>query len=260
MVIMLVMVCSILIAVMLERHGTDALTVQRQLDSYTFHHVSRGIQEGVEAWIKSNGTASITDALTQDGHAFDLDVDGGQTVHIYFQDAQGTVLTEFAGLSGVSLETAQEILYRLREQDGIRMADFVRREGPVAVSMQSASREVMTAVAAAVVDAPTAEAVVSEIIHAREEGLLDANTINEAFNRADVGPEQRPRLTALFTAQPVLWRVVAEADPPLGVYPPRPTIRYGGLAVIMATPGARDRSTSLQRNSAIISWENLGDR
>src|SRR4051812_26592877 len=103
MVLMLVLISGVLLAVMIDRQGAQALTVQRELDSYTFHHISRGVQEAIEAWIRNNGNNDIAGALDVDGHAFDLQVEGGQLVRISFYEAQDTVLAELAGLNGDSL-------------------------------------------------------------------------------------------------------------------------------------------------------------
>jgi hypothetical protein len=258
MVIILVLVGTMYIAFMIERQAAQSLTVQRQLKLYSFDHVSRGIGEAVDAWIKSNGTESVKEALAENGHAFDLEVEGGQTVRVSLFEAQGAVLAEFAGLSGPSLDAAREVLEKLVELERNEAPRFTRREGPVAVSLNSAPREVLTAVAESVLDALDADTFVSEVIRARADGDISTEAFGEVLNRSDVPQEARAELTALFTTQPVLWRIIAEADSPGGVYPPRPSIRYSALAIIINSPGGgRDRSASLQRNSSIISWEDL---
>jgi hypothetical protein len=257
--LLLVVISAIMLTVMLERQGSHAFTVQKELEIYTFHHLTRGIGEGVEAWIRSNGSNELSGALEPDGHAFDLEVEGGQVVRIYFQEAQGTVLTDFAGLSGQSLELAAGAVDQLRRNEGEQARTLLRREGPVAVSVLTATPEVLRAVIQSVTDEIRATALTREILRGREEGTLDATALTQAYEKAEVKPEDRPKLSGLLTAQPVLWKVIAEADAPAGVYPPRPMIRYGGLAVVHAGHG-RDRSSPLQRNSSIVSWENLSDR
>ena len=220
MVLMLVLVSGIILAVMLERQSMQALTVQRELDSYRFHHVSRGMQEAVEAWIRSNGANDIADALDQDGHAFDLAAEGGQVVHISFYEAQGTILADFSGLSGDALDAARAIVEKLRDQRGANAAKFVRREGPVAVSVNTASQEVLQAVISSALDMQQTAALLGEIKSAHNDGVpIDAQGLTGLYDKAEIAAEDRPKILPLLTAQPVLWQVVAETDAPANTYP-----------------------------------------
>jgi hypothetical protein len=257
--LLLILVSGIMITVMLERQVGQTITVQKELDTYTFHHLSRGLGEGIEAWIRSNGANDIGEALAENGHAFDLEVEGGQVVHVYFFEAQGAILTEFAGLSTQTLELAATAVDNLRRNEGLRAREFVRSEGPVAVSVLTAPPEVLRAAISSVCDDIRTTALVGEVLRHQEEGTLDAQILTQLYEQVEVPAEQRGKLGGLLTAQPVLWRVIAETDPPAGVFPRRGTIRYGGLAVVAAGQG-RDRSNPLQRNSSIVSWENLSDR
>jgi hypothetical protein len=265
MVLLLVLVSGIILAVMMERQSAQAHSVQRELDSYRFHHISRGIQEAVEAWIRSNGSNDIATALDQDGHAFDLQVEGsrthGDTVHIYFFEAQGDALADFSGLSGDTLDLARGVIERLRDEQGARAASYVRRDGPVAISVNSAPEEVLHAAFASVLDRQQASALLSEIKRTREDGsLIDAQALTGMYETALIDAQIRPKLQGLITAQPVLWQVVAEADPPAGVSPPPAPVRYGGLAIIAGPGGSKDKTNSLQRSSSFVSWENLEGR
>ncbi len=258
MVLMLLMVSGVVLSFMFERQGAQSLAVKREMDSYVFHHVSRGFQEAVEAWIRSNGNNPIAGALAEDGLAFSLLVDNGQVVDVYFRDAQGAVLADFAGLTGDVLDTAVDIVQNLRDRHGRNAARFIRREGPVAVSVNSAPDEVLEAVIGAVLDRLATNALIYEIKEAREQGPLDRAALDEVFRRAEVPAEQLSRIQSLLAPEPVLWQVVAEARTP-GTS--RPVIRYGGLALVTPnTSGGRNRSASLQRSSSMISWENLTDR
>lgn len=260
MVLLLVLVSGIILAVMMERQSMQSLTVQREMDTYRFHHISRGIQEAVEAWIRSNGTNDVAGALDEEGRAFDLEVEGSKThsdvVHISFYEAQGSILADFSGLSGDALDAARAVVEKLREDQGANAYRFVRREGPVAVSVNSAPDEVLKAVLASVLDMQQVNSMLSEIKHAKENGLIDAQTLGGLYDNAYVDAQTRPKIQGLLTAQPVLWQVVAESEPPRGVFPPPHGVRYGGLAII----GGMSKSNTLQRSSSFVSWENLGDR
>jgi hypothetical protein len=259
-VLMLLVISGIMLAFMFDRQGNQSLTVKREMDSYTFPHISRGIQEAVEAWIRSNGNNSIAAALDENGRAFDLIVDGGQVVHVYFRDAQGTALADFAGLSGDQLDQALDIIENLRRNEGRHAGMHVRREGPVAVSVNTASEAVLKAVIGSTLDPLQTSALISEINDARDGDSIDREALEQAINKADVPTANRPKVQGLLAVEPVLWQVVAEAAVPQNVYPAPPAIRYGGLAIITPTAaGGRNRSAALQRSSSMISWENLSD-
>jgi len=263
-VLMLLAVSGVVIAYMLDRQNAQSRTVAREMESYTFHHISRGIQEAVEGWIRGNGNNSIAPALAEDGHAFDLAVEGGQTVEVYFQDAQGSVLADFAGLTGDNLDMAIDIITELRRSEPRNAADFVRREGPVAISVNSAPEPVLKAVISSVLSPLLATSLTRELLSARAGGEpLDRAKLEQVFRDIEVPSANIPKLQSLLAVEPVLWQVIAQVKTPEGVWPPpRGMIRYGGLALI-ATTGSntpRNRSGDLQRSSSMISWENLSDR
>jgi hypothetical protein len=262
-VLMLLAVSGVVIAYMLDRQNAQSRTVAREMESYTFHHISRGIQEAVEAWIRGNGNNSIVPALEEDGHAFDLMVEGGQTVEVYFQDAQGAVLADFAGLTGDNLDMAIDILIELRRSESRRAAEFVRREGPVAISVNTAPEPVLSAVITTVLDPLLASSLTREILAARAGAEpVDRAKLEQIFRDVEVPGASIPKLQSLLAVEPVLWQVIAQVKTPEGVWPPpRGQIRYGGLAIIGTAGGtaARNRSGDLQRSSSMISWENLSD-
>jgi hypothetical protein len=264
MVLILVLVSGIILAVMFERQAAQALTVERELETYRFHHISRGVQEAVEAWIRNNSNSDIAGALDIDGHAFDLQVEGAQPgrggmVHIYFYEAQDKVLADFSGLSGDALDAAGGVLIRLRDEQGSKALNFVRREGPVPISVNTAPDEVLHAALGSVLDLNQTNSLIGEIRSARKEGtLIDSQALTGLLNNAGVDAQTLPKVQGLITAQPVLWQVVAEADPPAGVYPVPQPVRYGGTAIINGQAG--NKNASLQRNSSFVSWEKLPDR
>ncbi len=258
-VLMLLMVSGVILAFMFDRQGTQSLAVKREMDSYVFHHVSRGIQEAVEAWIRSNGNNPIATALTEDGLAFSLIVDGGQVVDVYFKDGQGTALADFAGLTGEPLDNAVDIIHNLRTRHGRNAARFIRREGPVAISVNEAPDEVLEAVIGSVLDRLATNSLIREIKEAREQDIMSRDALDQAIRRAEVPAASLSKIQALLAPEPVLWQVVAEARPPGGVGPS--PARYGGLALVTPTAaGGRNKSAALQRSSSMISWENLTDR
>lgn len=256
-VLLLVLIAGIVISAMMQRHVTQVMTTQRESLQYTFHHASKGAQEAIEAWLRQSGaTRNMYEALDSDGHAFDLTIDG-MTVKVSLYDAQDSVLVELAGLSGTLREAGLNIIDELRTVAGAGAARFTRREGPLAVSANSAPREVLLAAVNAITDGVGSDALVSEVMHARENGTITVQNLNDVYTQADVEPELRNKLGMVLTAQTTLWRVVAEAQDSSAVYTGRPNRRFCGLVMLSGSLGGnpRDRAAALQRNSLIISWE-----
>jgi len=262
-VLLLVLISGIVIAVMMERHTAQAITVQRELQGYTFHHSSKGSQEAIEAWLRYSGAIrNMAEALDSDGHAFDITLDNGQTIRVSLFDAQDGVLAELAGLPTQSRELARVVLEELQSKAGNQAVRFVRREGPLAVSANSSPDEVLYAAINAITEGEGTEQLVAEITHNRQEGALTPQSLNEIYTRVSLSPDARGRIGQVLTAQPTLWRVVAEAEASQAVYPRPPARRFCGLVVVSGA-GAnnpRDRASQLQRNSMIISWEDCSEQ
>ncbi|MBS0197208.1 MAG: hypothetical protein JSR77_10660 [Planctomycetes bacterium] len=263
LVLLLVLISGLVILAMMERQATQAINVRRELEQYTFHHVSKGVQEAVEAWLRSSGgTRGLADNIEPDGHAFDLTLDTGQTVSIGMFDAQDTALYEMAGLTAQSRELARLMLQELRQRAPKNAGSLVRRDGPLPISVNTASPEVLFAAVNAATDGDGTDRIVNEILHARNEDIITPEALNGILTENVSDPEARGRLNQTITCQPTLWCVVAQAEAPSNVYPRPPARRYCGLVVLSApsSGGGRDRATALQRNSLIIAWEDCTDQ
>ncbi len=262
-VLLLVLVSGIVIAAMMQRHVSQAMTTQREIMQYTFHHASKGAQEAIEAWLRQSGAVqNMAQALGENGHAFDIELDSGFTVKVSLQDAQDSILVEMAGLGAPARELARAMIDELTASAGPQAVRFVRREGPLAISVNSAPKEVLFAAVNAVTDGEGTDNLVDEILHAREDGPMNPQGLLEVYTQADVAPELRQRLASVLTAQPSLWKVTAEAIPSAAVYTGRPNRRFCGLVVMSGMPGSnpRDRVAALQPNSMITSWQDCTEQ
>lgn len=259
MVLMLVLVSSIMLGVMIERHVAQAMTVQRQIDTYGFGHVTRGIGEALDGWVKSNGQNAIADALDGDNLAFSLETAGGETVRIHLQDGQGLALADLAGFGGDTLATGRGILRSLRESEGENASRFVRGDGPLAVSVNSAPPQVLRAVLDSVLETES-NGVVSEILSRRGGTGMTADELTQLLGEApEITPDVRPRVSALLTANPVLWRVTAySARRATGI---RGNTYQAWVLITRTAPvAAGDRASALQRNVSIFDWELVEER
>jgi type II secretory pathway component PulK len=263
-ILLLVLVAGIVISMMMERHVAQALSVQRELQQYSFHHSSKGAQEAIEAWLRYSGASrNMAEALDTDGHAFDLTLEDGSAISVSLFDGQDGVLIELAGLGTANRETARAIIEELQSRAGAGAARFVRREGPMQISANSAPPEVLAAAINAATEGEGTDNLVSEILHAREGEPLTQVSLADVFTQANVSPEIRPKLQTVLTAQPTLWRVIAETKPSGSVYIPGQRQRkFRGLVVLTGNVSGnpKDRAAALQRNSLITSWEEITDR
>lgn len=262
-VLLLVLVAGVVIAAMMQRHVAQALTTQREALQYTFHHASRGAQEAIEAWLRQSGaTRNMPEALGIDGHAFDMVLENGMTIRVSLYDAQDTVLVEMAGLPAASRDLARAMIDELTTNAGPGAVRFIRREGPLAISVNSAPKEVLFAAINAITDGEGTDNIVSEILHAREGGSINAQSLNDVFVQAEVDPEVKQRLGLVLTAQPSLWKVVAEAQDSQAVYIGKANRRFCGLVILSGSSGInpRDRVAALQPNSLITSWQDCSEQ
>lgn len=251
LVVLLTVIAGILLAALLERFGTQQTFAQRQLEQYRDHHIARGLQEAMQAWVNSvdTQTQSLKASLGERGKAFDLELDG-QRVTVYLQDGQGTALAEFAGLSPDEMGTAAEVLDQLRQQDSREARQLIRREGPLAVSVRAADERVLTAVARACSSSARAPRVVAELMRVRDEEEFTIATMAEAFTRAGVEGEERVKLMQMLVTEPTLYRGVAEAPRAGGG-----VIRYTFNVLIPSGANRARMSGGVTRPMAVMDWQ-----
>lgn len=255
MVLLLMVVSGVMLSVMLRRHAAQLMTTKRELDGYTFGHATRGLGDALDAWIKYQGRSPVAEALDPDGRAFDLVIDGGQRVAIRLRDGQGRALMNLSGLSAENVRTGREVLRRLKVATGDEVGNYLREDGPLAVSVNTASSEVLLAVLRAITGDSGGSGLVNDILSRRDsEGLIDPTGLQALVDQSELAPEHKARANALLTANPALWRVVAEAVSPNGV-----VSRFRAWVIITrgATVASGDRAASLQRSVSIFGWEKV---
>lgn len=251
LVVLLTVIAGIILAAMLERFGGQAVFAQRQLEQYRDHHIARGLQEAMQAWVNSidTQTQSLKASLGERGKAFDLELDG-QRISVYLEDGQGTALAEFAGLSSDEMKSAAETLEQLRRQAGRDARQLIRREGPLAVSVKSADERVLAAIARACCDSGRATRVTSELVRARNDEEFTVATMAEAFTKAAVEGEERVKLMQMLVAEPTLYRGVVEAPRSGGGM-----IRYTFNVLIPSGANRARMSGGVTRPMAIMDWQ-----
>jgi type II secretory pathway component PulK len=259
LVLMLVLICSILLAVLLQGHSTMLLNTQRQIDTYAFGHATRGVGEALNLVVQGR-EAEIAQALDPDGKIVEFHVDGGQVLSVYLEDGQGKVLSNLSGLGTENYRLGREVLRRLGEVARERAPLMIRGEGPLAISVNSAPEEVIRAALSAITGGEGGDGLARDIVRRRSaEGVIAADDLRTMISGSELSDEQKGRANALLTASPTLWRVwaVLESGDPFV-----PAQEYTAWATFLrsrsASPG--DRATSAQRSVAIFGWERVTDR
>jgi hypothetical protein len=261
MATVLLLVASVLIIVILDRQSAHRLMVRRQLQQYVEEQSGRGMREAIEAWLAFQRSEDLREALDQDGLGFTVRMDQqglaqGQQVRVFFGDGQGTMLRELAGLDGESFKLARDALVALRREAGAGWARQTRPEGPVAISVSSASRETLLAmVRACLDDGLGAPGFVDELLSVRSGGPMTLEDLGRLISQSGLPAEGQAKLQQALTATPSLWWIEARTET---ADPNRPPLRYGGYAIINR-PGSVRASNIVRRASMILTWERLPD-
>lgn len=210
-VLLLAVAGTVIVAALLTGSTGSVLSVNRQLERYRAHHEARGLQEVIGSWVKTVSAENIEEFLGPDGHALDLETDDGLTISVYLSEAQGTAHLNPRGDGDVDRETGLEIIRRLASLvDPAVLHEYTRTTGPVAVSVRTASSQVLEAVIGAVVEGARASAIRTEILAARERGKIDRSELARIVSTSGANGEERTMLTKLLTAEPDYWQVEIE--------------------------------------------------
>jgi len=260
LVLLLALVVAMMLGLAIERNTAKSHNVARQLDTYRQHHVAKGLQEAISAWLSKQNARTITEALGEDGHAINLILPDRSIAAVYLTDGQGTLLDPQAASPSdyqraVSLRDRMEILCR---NEGVSIEDYRRPLGPFEISVNSADALLLQAVAEEVVGIDLAPELVSKILEKRQEqGQLQRQDILSISAEVGVATQQRNGLLQYLTVTPEMWYVTIELRGGVGVSSRRVTARYGGLVPVQAST-SRSSVGAWEQPGAFLTWEELG--
>ncbi|MBK7403827.1 MAG: hypothetical protein IPJ41_04130 [Phycisphaerales bacterium] len=256
MVIALVVVVGMMCAVMLERQAAQRGLAQRQLGWYQEHHARLGLQEAIDAWVRNLPTGvDLGTLLPADGHFLDLELKDGTDASVTLKEGQGAILTDLAAVEPVSYDDAAAELSAVASFYGPSgPPDGLRTVGPVALSLHTASAELIEIAAGAITgqaDVATRFAQSIEQDRQANGGRCSPSAMGIAMSEAGVDADMRTRLGRMFTVRPTLYYATVELrDSSVG-----PAMaRFGGYFIVANT---RTSTTSGDR-SAFLTWEKLG--
>lgn len=264
LVLLLALIVSLAGAVLLDMQTDTTRAVNRHVNVYRDHHLATGMRELLDQWLMTGG--ALRDRLGEDGEAFRLELPRGHEMRIYLEDAQGTALAELSTLGGPIGRLAERVVRNLepvargerptnargrrRGRPADVDANVFRVHGPVQISVNSATPAVLDAVAQATGDPGGAARVIREIRarvdRARHEGGISKEDLAGVLAEAQLDPAHRRELTAILTAEPVLYRMTIETR--RGALSTSPTERTTAL-VLLPAPG-----TVTGTGTVILSW------
>lgn len=255
MVILLTLVAGLAVAMFMERTGTSHMAAHRQASDYITRHAGLGMREMINRWL-TTVRGKLKETLDEGGYAFSLDLPRGDKIEIYIRDAQGTVITDTSTVSGRRREILEVMNAYLDLLPEDAQKDARRQYGPTEVSIATANRDVLLALATAIVGPEKAPGVADALLGRRAEETSEdsaqANVMREQFQRTlqelDLEPEEIAELEAMVVYTPTLWEVTAEVR--TGGGEGRIIERARGLLEINDS-----RSDTFNQNGAFLSWE-----
>lgn len=255
MVILLSIVVGLGVGVAVSRQVVQSRTVARQVRGYQEHHAAQGLQEAIGAFVQRIDAREIDDSTGENGHAMDLELQGGDVAMVYFEEAQGTMLSALGGLGEDSLQANALALERLLELTSTeRYREITRRVGPWQISPRTAPAEVLRAIIDSVVDdTGISESVTTQVLTRRESEHLTWSEVSDMLQDAGVEDPDRRQLQRIFTFDPELWFVRVDVKP-RGTK--RLSARYGGLTYIPS--GSRRNRAGANATGVFLTWDNLG--
>ena len=259
MVIMLMVVVGLGIGVALSRFSAQTKTVARQIEKYQDHHLGRGLQEAIGAWLKQQNGRNVLDALEPStGHAMDIILADGSEVSVFLLDAQGTALSNLSGLSDRQIEEGGAVLRNLSlNTTETEFLGLTRPFGPPTISVSAASNRTLDA-AARVAAGEFAERFVSELETLRVQSTtITRSDLTRAASAAGLSSEQRAAALRTFAVDTELWAVIVEVRAGMGMSKGRLISRYGGITRIRISTRNRTSGNPLEIG-AFISWKDIG--
>jgi hypothetical protein len=259
LVLMASLALAVLITVLLERFAGQTRSVAAITRSYEAHHVGKGIHQLFEAWLRTTTSNKLANKLGENGLALTARLSEGvtstasgpETLRLFLDDAQGSILTEVGSLPAEDVPLAEAIIAAAREIEGNapgpvapEVAVSRRNLGPLAVSIKSASPATLRAAVVGACGTSKADQLVAELFRLRDENTISTTNISEIANKAELNGDERARFLKAVSAEPSLWNVTAEISTEQ-ILNPGVILRYKGLANVLnngATSGLSARS------------------
>lgn len=256
LVLMFALTSTILIAMMIERVTAGRRAAARQIEAYRETHASKGVQELMDAWLRSIPGRNIQSMIPREGPALRLELADGTAAEVTLTDGQSRLLS--AGTGPVNAEQAVILKGLERRVGAADLPGMLRSFGPRSVSVNTAPVEVLAAIIDAFTDDDLGDRVAAQLVELRRGQPIEQQDLDKIVMGYGVAAEQWQRMESWLTANPNVWRIEvtrSEASPGPGV--PGATDTFAGYAVLGQGrgPGAGfDASSIWSSRTAIREW------
>jgi len=257
MVILLMVVVSLGIGVAMTRYSAQAKSVSRQVDKYQEHHLGRGLQEAIGAWLRQQNGRDLREVLEpQTGHAMDIILADGSEVSVLLRDAQGAALSNLTARSDLEVEEGGMLLRNLAANTSeSAYLRSTRPFGPFKISISSADERVLDA-AARVVAGSLADRFLAELGSLRDQiEPITRTDLTRVATASGLSSEQRAAVFRIFATDVELWAVIIEVRAGRGMQKGHVISRYGGVTRIRVNN--RNSSGNPMELGAFITWREL---
>jgi len=248
LVLLLALTAMLSIGLMLSRHSTSHLAVERQVSIYKDHHRHMGIQELIDRW-SATTRGSVRDRLGDGGLAFELQLPTGARASVYLEDAQGTALNDLRSGAGRERRYARLLLADLEQFPDAQTEEgkgrLFRPDGPARLSLHTASADVLESLARAVAPGRIGERFIRTLLTERTQAVLTMARVRGIANEARLSSEEIAGFEMMLTTEPTIWRATVRIDSRNG----RQTAQ--GLIEISNEPSSAGRATRF------LTWKDL---
>ncbi len=258
MVILLMVVVGLGIGVALTRFSAQTKTVARQIDRYQEHHLGRGLQEAIGAWLSQQNGRDLFDVLEPGtGHAMDIILADGSEVSVFLRDAQGAALSNLSGRTDRQIEEGGMLLRNLvLNTSNEQYLQLTRPFGPTTISINSAPEPVLDA-ASRMVAGQFADRLIAELMTLRGESVkVTRSELTRAATAAGLTSEQRAGALRTFATDIQLWAVIVEVRAGRGMNQGRLIGRYGGTTMIRVNSRNTNSGNPMELG-AFITWKEM---
>jgi hypothetical protein len=228
LVFLLVLVGTALTTVILSRRGQSRLAMERQSDAYVSHHMQLGVRD-LTAVIMFAARRQPDYLLSKGELAYSLELEGGMTVDVRMRDAGGAVkMTDNPGTS-IRMNMLARAVSVLNDKGllnarNTNVRQFVRGEGSPRISLHTAPREVLEALAMAVDPDGDAKGFATAIIDARKSRNIPLSEVR-TLCAGPIAPNRIELMEQMLITEPNLWWVQCLVKDSTG----RAIVAQGGL-------------------------------
>lgn len=224
----LALVAGVAMVVLFTRRSSSIVFANRQSDNYVNHHFQAGLKDTITVLLqvcRKNHDKKLAGGIV----AFDMTLDDGLTLKVRMADACGSIVASAEPGDSVRLSVMRTAAARLLEQ-GLTDERYIRAAGPAKVSIHSAPRQVLAALAEAVDPSCDADTFATAIMDARATADITTAQFRTIVGQAKVKTENTELFEAMITLEPLLWWVQATVvDRNGGVVFDQGGIMQGGL-------------------------------